>query len=401
VGEGRKRRLTALFEDETGRIELVWFKGIRWVREMLHVGRTYIVFGKPTRFRNAWNIAHPELESVEGGQQSVSAGLQPVYSSTEKLAARGLNSKGLERIIKEMLGDAERLFPENIPSYLVESMELMPRAQAFVQVHAPRNEALLQKARYRLKFEELFLIQISLIRQKMLAKKKLRGYVFEKVGDHFNNFYHHHLPFALTNAQKRVLKEIRRDLATGEQMNRLLQGDVGSGKTIVAVLCMLMAIDNDFQAALMAPTEILAQQHFIGIQEMLQPLGIRVGLLTGSTKKSERTELFQSLEAGSVHVLIGTHALLEDPVQFSNLGLVVIDEQHRFGVAQRARLWKKNNRPPHVLVMTATPIPRTLAMTAYGDLDISKIDEMPPGRKDIKTIHRFDSSRCLVLWRRK
>lgn len=397
VGEGRKRRLTALFEDETGRIELVWFKGIRWVREMLHVGRSYVVFGKPTRFRNQWNIAHPEVESVEGGQIPASMGLQPVYSSTEKLNARGLGSKGIERIIKPLLGEVPRHFPENLPPYLVESLGLMPRGQAIVQMHAPQNEAVLEKARYRLKFEELFLMQVGLIRQKLLTKKKLRGYVFEKVGEVFNDFYGKHLPFELTGAQKRVIKEIRRDLGSGEQMNRLLQGDVGSGKTIVAVLTMLMAMDNGFQSALMAPTEILAQQHYQGISELLQPMGIEVGLLTGSTKKSERTKLFAALEDQSIQVLIGTHALLEDPVQFRNLGLVVIDEQHRFGVAQRAKMWKKNQQPPHVLVMTATPIPRTLAMSAYGDLDVSKIDELPPGRKDIKTIHRFDSSRLRVF----
>lgn len=397
MGEGRKRRLTAIFEDDTGRIELLWFKGIRWVRGMLHVGRTYLVYGKPTRFRNAWNIAHPEVESLESDQLSASGGLQPVYSSTEKLNARGLNSKGIERIIKGVLDQCEQCFPENLPGYLVDSMQLMPRAAAIQQVHAPRSNALLHQARYRLKFEELFLVQVSLIRQKLLVKKKLRGFVFEKVGSHFNEFYQNHLPFELTGAQKRVLKEIRRDLATGEQMNRLLQGDVGSGKTIVSVLTMLLAIDNDFQAALMAPTEILAQQHFEGISEMLEPLGIGVAMLTGSTKKAARKELFTRLGDGQIQVLIGTHALLEDPVQFQNLGLVVIDEQHRFGVAQRARLWKKNTQPPHVVVMTATPIPRTLAMTVYGDLDVSTIDELPPGRKPIKTIHRFDSSRIRIF----
>lgn len=397
VGSGRGRRLTALFEDETGRIELVWFKGIRWVRQMLQVGKPYIVFGKPSLFKNTWSMAHPEVEPMQALSETPQGGLQPVYSTTEKLSAKGLNSRGIERVIKGALDQAAVHFPENLPQAMIETMRLMPRAAAICEVHAPRNQALLDKARYRLKFEELFLIQISLIRQKLMIKRKLRGFVFEKIGDHFNDLYNNHLPFELTGAQKRVLKEIRRDLGSGQQLNRLLQGDVGSGKTIVAVLTMLMAIDNGFQAALMAPTEILAQQHFEGIRELLDRVGVKVALLTGSTKKKERTALFADLAENRVPVLIGTHALLEDPVQFQNLGLVIIDEQHRFGVAQRAKLWKKNRQPPHVLVMTATPIPRTLAMTVYGDLDVSTIDELPPGRKDIKTTHRFDNARIRVF----
>src|SRR5690554_648753 len=396
VGTGRARRLTATLQDDTGRIELVWFKGIRWLRSMLTVGKSYIVFGKPSRFKNVWNIAHPEIEAVSG-EAEVVGGLQPVYSTTEKLSAKGLTSKGIERIIKGILSEVPMHFPENLPQAMVDSMPLMPRASAVQQVHAPRNKSLLYKARYRLKFEELFMIQLSLIRQKLINQRKLKGFVFEKVGQHFNQFYNEHLPFDLTGAQKKVLREIRRDLGSGHHMNRLLQGDVGSGKTIVAVLSMLMAIDNGFQAALMAPTEILAQQHFNGISELLKPLGLETRLLTGSTKQKERREIFEMLADQRLHVLIGTHALLEDPVQFKNLGLVIIDEQHRFGVAQRARLWKKNVQPPHILVMTATPIPRTLAMTVYGDLDVSVIDELPPGRKPITTTHRFDSARIRVF----
>src|SRR5690554_487817 len=363
---------------------------------MLTVGKTYIVFGKPSRFKNVWNIAHPEIEAVSG-EAEVVGGLQPVYSTTEKLSAKGLTSKGIERIIKGILSEVPMHFLENLPQALVDTMPLMPRASAVQQVHAPRNHSLLKQARYRLKFEELFMIQLSLIRQKLINQRKLKGFVFEKVGQHFNQFYNEHLPFDLTGAQKKVLREIRRDLGSGHHMNRLLQGDVGSGKTIVAVLSMLMAIDNDFQTALMAPTEILAQQHYNGISELLKPLGLETRLLTGSTKQKERKEIFEMLADQRLHVLIGTHALLEDPVQFKNLGLVIIDEQHRFGVAQRARLWKKNVQPPHILVMTATPIPRTLAMTVYGDLDVSVIDELPPGRKPITTTHRFDSARIRVF----
>lgn len=397
AGSGRGRRLTATLQDETGRIELVWFKGIRWVQKLLHVGKEYVVYGKPNRFKNSWSIAHPEVEAANEAQNRTAGGLQPVYSSTEKLSARGMNSRGIERIIKGVLLEAPKHFPENLPQSVIDAMQLMPRSAAIQQVHAPKNVALLKKARYRIKFEELFFLQLSLIRQKVINQKKLQGFAFEMVGDHFNTFYHQHLPFDLTGAQKRVLKEIRRDLGTGTHMNRLLQGDVGSGKTVVALLSMLIALDNGFQSTLMAPTEILAQQHYTGIAELLAPLGLNVGLLTGSVKGAARKKVLESIQNGEMHVLIGTHALLEDPVQFNNLGLVIIDEQHRFGVAQRAKLWKKNTKPPHVLVMTATPIPRTLAMTVYGDLDVSVIDELPPGRKDIKTIHYTDSARIRVF----
>lgn len=395
VGSGRGRRLTAMLQDDTGRIELVWFKGIKWMKTLLSVGKTYIVFGKPARFKNVWNIAHPEVEAAQVELEK--GGLQPVYSTTEKLSAKGLTSKGIERIIKGILSEVPMHFPENLPQAMVDTMPLMPRPSAVQQVHAPRNHSLLKQARYRLKFEELFMIQLSLIRQKLINQRKLKGFVFEQVGENFNTFYSEQLPFDLTDAQKRVLREIRRDIGSGHHMNRLLQGDVGSGKTIVALLSMLIAIDNNFQAALMAPTEILAQQHYEGISEMLEPLGLEVRLLTGSTKTKDRKEIFEMLAEHRLHVLIGTHALLEDPVQFKNLGLVIIDEQHRFGVAQRARLWKKNIQPPHILVMTATPIPRTLAMTVYGDLDVSVIDELPPGRKPITTTHRFDDARIRVF----
>jgi ATP-dependent DNA helicase RecG len=396
VGMGHARRLSATLQDESGTIELVWFKGIKWVKPTLNTGASYLVFGRPTVFRNAWNMAHPELELV---QQAAPApkGLQPVYSTTEKLSARSLNSKGIEKIIKTVLPEATPHFPENLPQYLVEVLSLMPRAEAMVQIHAPQDEQLLARALHRLKFEELFLVQLALIRQKLINQKRLSGFVFETVGDHFNDFYHNHLPFSLTDDQKQVLKEIRKDLKSGHQMNRLLQGDVGSGKTIVALLSALIAADNGFQTALMAPTEILANQHFIGISELLSNSGLNVRVLSGSTKKSARTEIHQMLLDGSLHLLIGTHALIEDVVQFANLGLVIIDEQHRFGVAQRAKLWKKNVKPPHILVMTATPIPRTLAMTAYGDLDVSTIKQLPPGRKPIKTIHQFDSNRLKVF----
>lgn len=396
VGLGNARRLSATLQDETGTIELVWFKGIKWVKPTLNTGASYLVFGRPTIFRNAWNMAHPELELVQQAAQTPK-GLQPVYSTTEKLSARSLNSKGIEKIIKTILPEAVPHFPENLPQYLVEVLSLMPRAEAMVQIHDPQNEQILARAQHRLKFEELFLVQLALIRQKLINQKRLSGFVFEVVGDYFNDFYHNHLPFNLTDDQKQVLKEIRKDLKSGHQMNRLLQGDVGSGKTIVALLSALIAVDNGFQTALMAPTEILANQHFIGISDLLSKSGLNVRVLSGSTKKSARTEIHEMLLNGSLHLLIGTHALIEDVVQFANLGLVIIDEQHRFGVAQRAKLWKKNTKPPHILVMTATPIPRTLAMTAYGDLDVSTIKQLPPGRKPIKTIHQFDSNRLKVF----
>ena len=396
VGAKRAKRLVAIIEDSTGQIELVWFKGIKWVKPTLQIGAKYIVFGKPTKFGRKYNIAHPDLEKVESNKPLI-GGLQPVYHSGDKLSNKGLNSKGLENIIKNLLPQIEGLIQENLSPELLSKFNLISKAKALLQVHKPLDFYEVRSAQMRLKFEELFFLQLLLVKQKQIAQRKSRGHVFKVVGDLFNAFYNEHLPFELTGAQKKVLKEIRGDLRSGIQMNRLLQGDVGSGKTLVAFFTLLMAIDNGFQTALMAPTEILAKQHFQTIKEFVEKLPIEVSLLTGSTKVAERRIIHERLENGALHLLIGTHALLEDKVKFKNLGLSVIDEQHRFGVAQRAKLWRKNKIPPHILVMTATPIPRTLAMTFYGDLDVSVIDELPPGRKQVVTQHRFDSARLTVF----
>ena len=397
VGEKRASRLVAQFYDNTGSIELVWFKGIRWIAPTLKAGQEYVVFGKPTAFNSKLNIAHPELEPMAKFAQSLQAQLQPVYSSTEKLSARGLNSRGISKLMHTLLQQVGQQQEETLANHQLKEYNLMPRGQALRQIHFPTDHRMLQYAQVRLKFEELFYLQLQMLRAKIGRNRQIRGVVFPNVGNNFNRFYHDHLPFDLTNAQKRVIKEIRRDVGSGIQMNRLLQGDVGSGKTVVALMVMLIAIDNGFQAALMAPTEILSNQHFETVLALLDGMDIKVGLLTGSTKQKARTVLHQQLESGELNILIGTHALIEDKVKFRNLGLVVIDEQHRFGVAQRSRLWRKSAVPPHMLVMTATPIPRTLAMTLYGDLDVSVIDELPPGRKPVKTIHRFDSSRLKVF----
>lgn len=397
VGKPRQQRLVAQFYDESGSIELVWFKGIRFIQPMLKPNVDFVLFGKPNIFKGRKSIAHPELEKLDEKEQKAGGALQPVYSTTEKLSGKGLNSRGIEKLQKSLQTHINRVTPETLNEDIGKRLSLMSLEESYRQIHFPSSTHELDKARFRLKFEELFFTQLQLIRMQIKHKKNYKGFVFEKVGTLFNQFYQEHLPFELTNAQKRVIKEIRKDLGSGEHMNRLLQGDVGSGKTIVAVLCMLLAIDNGFQACLMAPTEILANQHYQGIAELLKPLGLEVRLLTGSSKTAERRELHEMADDGSLPILIGTHALLEEKVQFKNLGLAIIDEQHRFGVAQRARLWKKNVQPPHVLVMTATPIPRTLAMTFYGDLDTSVIDELPPGRKAIKTIHRGDSSRAAVF----
>lgn len=397
VGVKRATRLVAEFYDDSGRIELIWFKGISYVERMVKTGEEYIVFGKPARYKGKWNIAHPDLEKASEHSVSLNSSLQPVYSSTEKLTAMGLHSKGIARLqwtLQEHLGGK---MPETLSSNLLQDLSLMPRNAALREVHFPSAPAVLQKAVFRLKFEELFFVQMRLLRMQVVRNQKIRGLVFGAVGEHFNQFYTEKLPFELTGAQKRVVKEIRRDLGSGHQMNRLLQGDVGSGKTMVALMVCLIALDNGFQSALMAPTEILATQHYESITGYLEGMGMQVGLLTGSTKEAARKKLHARLEAGELNLLIGTHALLEDRVQFQQLGLVVIDEQHRFGVAQRSRMWAKHSVPPHILVMTATPIPRTLAMTLYGDLDVSVIDEMPPGRKPIRTVHRFDSSRLRVF----
>ena len=395
VGAGRHRKLTARFEDNSGTVDLIWFQGIQWVKANLRVGETYLLFGKPKAYNQQWTIPHPEL--TKWGEQSAELGLQAMYPSTEKLNVKGLNAKGIGKIIQGLLPQIRNQISEVLPNYLTEELHLISKEQAYFSIHAPKNEVEFKQARYRLKFEELFFLQLELLLRKEIRSKKMKGFVFSELGNLFNTFYTKYLPFELTNAQKRVLKEIRKDFLHGEHMNRLLQGDVGSGKTLVALLTLLMGIDNGFQGALMAPTEILAAQHNESLQELVKDLPIKIALLTGSTKKARRAEIHEGLQNGSIHLLIGTHALLEDVVQFSNLGIVVIDEQHRFGVAQRSKMWGKNAVPPHVLIMTATPIPRTLAMTFYGDLDVSIIDELPPGRKPIQTIHRRENHRPKLL----
>lgn len=391
-------RLVATFIDDTGEMELVWFQGQKWIRESLKLNAVYVAFGKVTSFSNLFNMAHPELELLEEHKQSLRSAMQPVYPSTEKLTQKGISNRTINKMMQQLFVETQARLSETLPSYLLEELKLIPKNEALFNIHFPKSHELLAKAQFRLKFEELFFIQLQLITKNLIRKHKIKGYPFDKVGDYFNNFYQNHLPFELTNAQKRVLKEIRNDLGSNAQMNRLLQGDVGSGKTIVALMCMLMALDNGFQSCLMAPTEILATQHFNGLTDLAKDLNINIKLLTGSTKTSERKIIHEALENGELHIIIGTHALLEDKVQFHNLGLAIIDEQHRFGVEQRSKLWKKNDIPPHVLVMTATPIPRTLAMSLYGDLDISVIDELPPGRKPIQTVHRYDSNR-LKVWK--
>ncbi|GAB4252745.1 MAG: ATP-dependent DNA helicase RecG [Vicingaceae bacterium] len=397
VGEKRGKRLVATFQDQTGTIELVWFKGLKWIKNGIKLNTPYLLFGKPTLFNNRFNITHPDLEEITGTLQIQKLGLQGVYSTSEKLSAKGLHSKGILKLQKHLLEQLPNL-PETLPSNIKEQLKLIDRTTAYKNIHLPENPQLLQKAIFRLKFEELFFLQLKILQLKTQKSNTYKGFVFEKVGEKFNTFFNQYLPFELTNAQKRVIKEIRKDVGSGKQMNRLLQGDVGSGKTMVALMSMLLAVDNGFQACLMAPTEILATQHFYNISEALKGIDIKVGLLTGSTKTSERKTLFEDLQNGSLNILIGTHALIEENVSYKNLGLVVVDEQHRFGVAQRAKLWMKGSKniPPHILVMTATPIPRTLAMTLYGDLDVSVIDELPPGRKPIKTIHQYDASRLKV-----
>lgn len=393
VGTGRAKRLVASFQDDTGSIDLVWFKGGNWIKSMLHYGEEYIIFGKPSQFKSTWNIAHPEIEKKENVRVKLGASLMPVYRSTEKLNAKGLHSKGLARLVHTLLPQINGHIKETLSEAVLKEYRFPSREESIKEIHAPKSQKSLDFASKRLKFEELLFLQLVLVKRKIRSTVKLSSVTFERVGDLFNNFYNDHLPFDLTGAQKRVLKEIRADVMHGKHMNRLVQGDVGSGKTIVALLAALLAIDNGFQCCLMAPTEILANQHFESISELLKELDVKVRLLTGSTKTAERREIHEGLESGELQLLIGTHALIEPKVKFKNLGLVIVDEQHRFGVAQRAKLWKKASLPPHVLVMTATPIPRTLAMTLYGDLDVSVIDELPPGRKPIKTVHRTDSGR--------
>jgi ATP-dependent DNA helicase RecG len=395
TGMGRAKKLVARFEDQSGTIDLVWFQGAKWIKQSLKLNTEYQLFGKAKQYGSAWNIPHPELTPV--AELVFTSGLQPVYSSTEKLGASGLHSRGIEKLTSTLLTQVKGKIPESLPAEMIRQLRMVSREQALLFIHRPSEELDFQKARYRLKFEELFLLQMELLLRKKISMTKSSGFVFGEIGALFNAFFHEFMPFELTGAQKRVLKEIRRDFLSGHHMNRLLQGDVGSGKTLVALLTMLMGIDNGYQAALMAPTEILANQHFETIQELVKDLPIKIELLTGSVRKKKRTEIHAGLEDGSCHLLIGTHALLEDVVQFKNLGVMVIDEQHRFGVAQRAKMWKKNRIPPHILIMTATPIPRTLAMTFYGDLDVSVIDELPPGRKPITTSHRYESYRLRVF----
>lgn len=389
--------MVARLRDDSGFIDLIWFKGIKYVKSSLKPGLEYVVFGKPSPFNHKLNISHPEIIPWVEWNKKEKVGLQAVYPSTEKLKGRYLDSKGIRKLIQNLLKEVAGKVEEVLPEYLIQEYKLMPRGRAFQEIHQPSNHEIIQKARGRLKFDELFYIQLKILQSKYAQKKKYRGHVFKAVGDSFNKLYNEILPFDLTNAQKTVLKEIRRDVASGIHMNRLVQGDVGSGKTLVALMAMLLGVDNGYQACMMAPTEILAQQHYFGLKEFLDPLGIKVELLTGSTKTKDRKEIHASLQEGTLQILVGTHALIEDKVQFKNLGIAVIDEQHRFGVAQRSKLWKKNAIPPHILVMTATPIPRTLAMTLYGDLDTSIIDELPPGRKPIVTRHFKDSQRLRVL----
>ena len=392
IGEGRQRRLVAHFSDGTGVVDLVLFQGIKNLMGKYKAHEEYIVFGKPTAFNGRINIAHPDIDSSKELVLS-SMGLQPYYGTTEKMKRSSLNSHALEKLMKNAFSLLQDAVPETLPPYIVEKYHLMSLDEALRNIHFPQNPEFLQRAQYRLKFEELFYIQLNILRYAKDRQRKYRGFCFERVGEIFNTFYTQNLPFQLTGAQKRVIKEIRKDMGSGRQMNRLLQGDVGSGKTLVALMSMLIALDNGYQACMMAPTEILAAQHYETIKRFLFGMNVRVELLTGSVKGKKREEILKGLLTGDVHILIGTHAVLEDTVNFSSLGMVVIDEQHRFGVAQRAKLWSKNVCPPHVLVMTATPIPRTLAMTLYGDLDVSIIDELPPGRKPIQTIHQFDNRR--------
>lgn len=397
IEQKRGKRLVATFVDETGKMELVWFRGQKWIRENIKLNVPYVIYGKTNWFNGTFSMPHPELELLEDHKKGLKVSMQPIYPSTEKLSSRGITNKGTSKLMQQLFLDTKARFVETLPTYLLSELKLMGKSDALLNIHFPKSQEELAKAQFRLKFEELFYIQLQLIAKKMVRKNKIKGFPFTAVGTYFGDFYNNHLPFELTNAQKRVIKEIRADLGSNAQMNRLLQGDVGSGKTIVALMTILLALDNGFQACLMAPTEILATQHYHGITELLQGLNIKVALLTGSVKKSARKVIHEDLESGELHLLIGTHALLEDKVQYKNLGLAIIDEQHRFGVAQRAKLWRKNTVPPHILVMTATPIPRTLAMSLYGDLDISVIDELPPGRKPIKTVHRFDSNRLKVF----
>lgn len=397
VQQKRGKRLVATFRDATGHLELVWFRGHQWIKEQLKLHEDYVAFGKINWFNGQFSMPHPDLELKSEYDRSLRTSIQPVYPSTEKLGNHGISNRVLIKLMEQLLSQCKGKFQESLSDDVLIQNKLITKRKALHNIHFPESQSLLTKAQFRLKFEELFYIQLQLIHKNLIRKSKIKGFSFNQVGHYFNTFYKNHLAFDLTAAQKRVIKEIRSDMGSNAQMNRLLQGDVGSGKTIVAFLTMLIAIDNGFQATMMAPTEILANQHYNGLKVLCDNIGLRIALLTGSSKTSERKQIHSQLEDGSLHLLVGTHAILEDKVQFNNLGLAIIDEQHRFGVAQRSKLWHKNSNPPHILVMTATPIPRTLAMSVYGDLDISVIDEMPPGRKPVKTVHRYDSNRLKVF----
>lgn len=393
VGEGRTKRLVGKFTDGTGTIDLVWFKGMNFVMDKYKTGTEYIIFGKPTEFGHICNIPHPDIDSIDQEDQ-VSGGLTPFYNTSEKMKKSFLNSRIIQNLQYTLLNGLNWLLPEILPQAVLGRIQMMPFAEAMRNIHFPESAEKLKNAQLRLKFDELFFIQLNILRSASLRKMKLKGIVFPSVGNSFNTFYKDYLPFELTGAQKRVVREIRADMGSGRQMNRLLQGDVGSGKTLVGLLSMLLAVDNHCQACMMAPTEILATQHYATVMSFLKDMDIRVALLTGSTKKKDRNQILPAIASGEIQIVIGTHALIEETVVFSSLGLAIIDEQHRFGVEQRSRLWTKNTTIPHVLVMTATPIPRTLAMTLYGDLDVSVIDELPPGRKPIQTVHRYDNKKA-------
>ena len=400
IGIGAKARLSVNFADQTGKVELVFFKGIKWIKESIKQGKEYVIFGKPSLFKGNYNFAHPDIEPLEtylATQENLTQKFSPLYNTSEKMKNAFLNSKAISNLMRTLIGQVKGYIPESLPNYIIEKYHLISLEEALIQIHFPSSTELLSKAKARLKFEELFFMQLEHQLLKTIRVEKSQGLIFSMVGNVFNDFFNNYLPFPLTNAQKRVIKEIRNDMRTGHQMNRLLQGDVGSGKTLVALLSMLIAIDNGFQATIMAPTEILAQQHYVSIKKFLGDMPLEVALLTGSTKQKERNVILPKLEEGKIDIIIGTHSLIEDKVKFSNLGLCVIDEQHRFGVEQRAKMWTKNHTAPHILVMTATPIPRTLAMTVYGDLDISVIDELPPGRKPVQTAHFFDKDRLRVF----
>ena len=402
-GQPRTTRITARFSDSSGSIEVVWFRGLKWIKTKFKAGQKYVLFGKASAFKNTYNFVHPEIEEYDPKTTLTGEGLQGVYNTTEKLKDNGLGTKQLAKIQRGILLQVAGFIPEVLPQQLIEKEHLISRNDAYIKIHTPNSASDIEKATYRLKYEEHFFFQLKLLRNKRLREASTRGHVFASIGTYFNEFYEHHLPFPLTNAQKRVIKEMRKDMATGRQMNRLLQGDVGSGKTIVALMVMLIALDNGYQACLMAPTEILAAQHHATLKNLLGDMPVNITLLTGSSKTAERREIYNGLKDGTINIAIGTHALIEDKVQFANLGLCIIDEQHRFGVEQRARFRTKTQTPPHTLVMTATPIPRTLAMTQYGDLDVSKIDELPPGRKPVQTLHIYqdDRYRLMVFMKRQ